>query len=41
VRLTAPSAASVIALHKIELIRRRGPWRCLETVEFATVDRVS
>jgi len=30
-------AESVIGLFKTELIRRRGPWRCLEDVEFATL----
>jgi transposase InsO family protein len=30
-------AESVIALYKTELIRRRGPWRTLEDVEFATL----
>lgn len=27
-------AESVIGLFKTEVIRRRGPWRCLEDVEF-------
>jgi hypothetical protein len=27
---------SVIGLFKAEVIRRKGPWRTLETVEFAT-----
>jgi transposase InsO family protein len=30
-------AESVIGLYKTELIRRRGPWRSLEDVEFATL----
>lgn len=30
-------AESIIGLYKTELIRRRGPWRDLETVEFATL----
>jgi transposase InsO family protein len=30
-------AESVIGLYKTELIRRRGPWRSLEEVEFATL----
>jgi transposase InsO family protein len=33
-------AESVIGLFKTEVIRRRGPWRGLETVEFATLDWV-
>ncbi len=33
-------AETVIGLFKTELIRRRGPWRNLETVEFATLDWV-
>jgi transposase InsO family protein len=31
-------AESVIGLYKTEVIRRRGPWRNLETVEFATLE---
>jgi transposase InsO family protein len=31
-------AESVIGLYKTEVIRRRGPWRCLEDVEFATLE---
>ncbi len=31
-------AESVIGLYKTEVIRRRGPWRSLEAVEFATLD---
>ena len=31
-------AESVIALYKTEVIRRRGPWRSLEAVEFATLE---
>jgi putative transposase len=30
-------AESVIALFKTEVIRRQGPWRHLEAVEFATL----
>ena len=30
-------AESVMALFKTEVIRRRGPWRTLEDVEFATL----
>ena len=33
-------AESVIGLYKTEFIRRRGPWRTLETVEFATPEWV-
>jgi len=33
-------AESVIGLFKAELIRRKGPWRHLEAVEFATLDWV-
>ena len=33
-------AESVIGLFKTEVIRRRGPWRHLEAVEFATLDWV-
>ena len=33
-------AESVIGLFKTELIRRHGPWRGLEAVEFATLDWV-
>jgi putative transposase len=33
-------AETVIGLFKTEVIRRRGPWRSLETVEFATLDWV-
>jgi len=31
-------AESVIGLYKTEVIRRRGPWRNLESVEFATLE---
>jgi transposase InsO family protein len=31
-------AESVIGLYKTEVIRRRGPWRNLEAVEFATLE---
>lgn len=34
-------AESVIGLYKTEVIRRRGPWRGLEDVEFATLEWVS
>jgi len=33
-------AESVIGLYKSELIRRRGPWRNLEAVEFGTLEWV-
>src|SRR5262245_55102866 len=33
-------AESVIGLFKTEIIHRRGPWRSLETVEFATLEWV-
>ena len=33
-------AETVIGLFKTEVIRRRGPWRNMEAVEFATLDRV-
>ena len=29
-------AETIIGLYKIEVIRRRGPWRHIEAVEFAT-----
>ena len=35
-----PSAWTVIGLFKTEVIRRRGPWRSLEAVEFATLEWV-
>ena len=31
-------AESVIGLYKTEVIRRKGPWRTLEAVEFAHLD---
>ena len=34
-------AETVIGLFKTEVIRRRGPWRCLEEVEFATLEWVA
>jgi transposase InsO family protein len=34
-------AETVIGLFKTEVIRRRGPWRSLEAVEFATLDWVA
>ncbi len=33
-------AESIIGLFKTEMIRRLGPWRSLEAVEFATLDWV-
>ena len=33
-------AESVIGLFKTEVIRRRGPWRSLDAVEFATLEWV-
>src|SRR5262249_26331316 len=33
-------AESVIGLYKTEVIRRRGPWRSVEDVEFATLEWV-
>ena len=33
-------AGSVIGLYKTELVRRRGPWRSLENLEFATLEWV-
>jgi transposase InsO family protein len=36
-RLSADLAETVIGLFKTEVIRRRGPWRSLEAVEFATL----
>ena len=33
-------AATVIGLFKTALVRRQGPWRNLEAVEFATLDGV-
>ena len=33
-------AETVIGLFKTEVIRRRGPWRNIEAVEFATLDWV-
>ena len=34
-------AESVIGLYKTEVIRRRGPWRHVEDVEFATLEWVA
>ena len=34
-------AESIIGLFKTEAIRPKGPWRRLEAVEFATLDRVT
>jgi hypothetical protein len=31
-------AGTVIGLFKTEVIRRRGPWRSMEAVEFATLE---
>ena len=36
-RTTNGLAESVMALYKTEMIRRQGPWRSLEAVEFATL----
>jgi transposase InsO family protein len=33
-------AESIIGLFKTEVIRRRGPWRTVEAVEFATLEWV-
>jgi putative transposase len=33
-------AESIIGLYKTEVIRRRGPWRNVEAVEFATLEWV-
>jgi len=33
-------AESINGLYKTEVIRRRGPWRSLEAVEFATLEWV-
>jgi putative transposase len=33
-------AESVIGLFKTEVIRRRGPWRCIDDVEFAVLEWV-
>jgi len=33
-------AETINGLHKTEVIRRRGPWRTLEAVEFATLEWV-
>lgn len=35
-----PLAETVIGLFRAEVIRRRGPWRSLEAVEFSTLDWV-
>lgn len=34
-------AESVIGLYKTEVIRRRGPWRSFDDVEFATLEWVA
>lgn len=33
-------AETIIGLYKTEVIRRRGPWRNIEAVEFATLEWV-
>ncbi|MDR6772672.1 transposase InsO family protein [Azospirillum sp. BE72] len=33
-------AETINGLYMTEVIRRRGPWRTLEAVEFATLERV-
>ena len=33
-------AETINGLYKTEVIRQRGPWRCLEDVEFATLEGV-
>src|SRR4051812_36640261 len=38
--MTMPLAESINGLYKTEVIRRRGPWRSLELVEFATLEWV-
>ncbi len=38
---TTPLAESVVGLFKTEVIRRRGPWRQLEDVEFTTLEWVA
>jgi transposase InsO family protein len=37
-RYDSALAESIIGLFKTEVIRRLGPWRPLEAVEFATLD---
>ena len=37
---TSALAETVIGLYKAEVIRRRGPWRSFEAVEFATLEWV-
>jgi putative transposase len=37
-RATRPLAETVIGLYKTEVIQRRGSWRRLEDVEFATLE---
>jgi transposase InsO family protein len=37
IRMTTALAESVIGLFKTEVIQRKGPWRHLEAVEFATL----
>ena len=34
-------AESIVGLYKTEVIQRKGPWRHLEGVEFATLDWVA
>ena len=38
--MTMLLAESINGLYKTEVIRRRGPWRSLEAVEFATLEWV-
>ena len=38
--MTTPLAETVIGLFKTEVIRRRGPWRSVEAVEFVTLEWV-
>ena len=37
-RINNALAESINGLYKTEVIRRRGPWRSLEAVEFATLE---
>lgn len=39
-RWVRQAARSIIGLFKTEVIRRNGPWRSLDQVEFATLDWV-
>jgi putative transposase len=38
--LTTPLAETINGLYKAEVVHRRGPWRNLEAVEFATLEWV-